>query len=377
MIAALVAVGTMLPLALLRANRIVPGEALPIWQALPAFQAGILIVALLICVIASIWLRVPGLRLGGAIGGVAILLVLMGQAGGYLTPAGNDLARVSPAAGFWLLLFALSLTVTDALAKMKLRPIWRILGVLLAGVGLLLLLGSGQWDDLSVLREYQVRSAAFWREAERHLLLAFGSLSAAVLIGVPLGVACFRVPRLKSAVLNLLNIVQTVPSIAVFGLLIAPLAWIAATIPGAARIGVSGIGAAPAMVALFAYSLLPVVSNTVIGLENVPGRIRDAAFGMGMTRRQAFMAVEVPLAFPVILTGIRIVLVQNIGLATIAGLIGGGGFGVFVFQGMGQTATDLILLGALPTVILATASAVLLDAVVEISESSATRTMRA
>jgi len=119
------------------------------------------------------------------------------------------------------------------------------------------------------------------------------------------------------------------------------------------------------MVALFAYSLLPVVANTVVGLEGVPAAATDAARGMGMTGWQRLAKVEFPLAFPVILTGIRIVLVQNIGLATIAALIGGGGFGVFVFQGVGQTAMDLVLLGAVPTVVLAFAAAVILDAIVE------------
>jgi len=139
-------------------------------------------------------------------------------------------------------------------------------------------------------------------------------------------------------------------------------------VPGAAAIGISGIGTAPAMLALFAYSLLPLAANTVVGLAGVPAPAVDAARGMGMTGRQRLWGVELPLAFPVILTGIRIVLVQNIGLATIAALIGGGGFGVFVFQGIGQTAMDLVLLGALPTVALAFAAAVVLDALVELAE---------
>ena len=186
-----------------------------------------------------------------------------------------------------------------------------------------------------------------------------------LVVGVPVGILCYRVRPLRAAVLNVLNIVQTIPSIALFGLLIAPLAWVAANVPGASTIGISGIGAAPAMVALFAYSLLPIVSNTVVGLQSVSPAAVDAAKGMGMTGTQRLAQVELPLAFPVILTGIRIVLVQNIGLATIAALIGGGGFGVFVFQGVGQTAMDLVLLGAVPTVALAFAAAVVLDAVVE------------
>src|SRR6202012_5814458 len=100
-------------------------------------------------------------------------------------------------------------------------------------------------------------------------------------------------------------------------------------------------------------------------LGTVPPVTNDAARGVGMTDGQRLLAVELPLALPVILTGVRIVLVQNIGLATIAALIGGGGFGVFVFQGISQTAIDLVLLGALPIVILAFSSAVLLDALVE------------
>jgi osmoprotectant transport system permease protein len=105
----------------------------------------------------------------------------------------------------------------------------------------------------------------------------------------------------------------------------------------------------------------------VIGLGQVRPAVVDAARGMGLTDRQILTGIEVPLAFPVILTGIRIVLVQSIGLVTVAALIGGGGLGTFVFQGIGQTATDLILLGAVPTVALAFAAAVLLDAAVDLS----------
>ncbi len=119
--------------------------------------------------------------------------------------------------------------------------------------------------------------------------------------------------------------------------------------------------------ALFLYSLLPIVANTVVGLAGVPRAANDAARGIGMTGRQRLFKVEFPLALPVILTAIRIVLVQNIGMATIAALIGGGGFGVFVFQGIGQTAMDLVLLGAVPTVALAFASAVVLDALIEMN----------
>jgi osmoprotectant transport system permease protein len=136
-------------------------------------------------------------------------------------------------------------------------------------------------------------------------------------------------------------------------------------------LGIRGIGAAPAFIALFLYSLLPVVANTVAGLSQVPAAVIDAARGMGMSARQRLLQIELPLALPVVLAGIRIVLVQNLGLATVAALIGGGGFGTFVFQGIGQTAIDLVLLGAVPTVALSFAAAIILDAIIDLSRRGA------
>jgi osmoprotectant transport system permease protein len=238
--------------------------------------------------------------------------------------------------------------------------------VFLAVTGLVL--AHGTFDHLSVMREYAVNAARFAREARQHVLLALGSLLAAVIVALPLGILCHRVPRLRGGILGTLNVVQTIPAIALFGILMAPLGALAAAVPLAAKLGVRGIGAAPAVLALFLYSLLPVAANTVTGLRRVSPTAVEAARGMGMTRWQILTGVELVLALPVIITGIRIVLVQNIGMVTIAALIGGGGLGVFVFQGIGQTAIDLVLLGAIPTVVLAFCAAVVLDALVEVMD---------
>ena len=367
LIALIAAAGAVLPFALFRANRIVPGEARTLFDALPGFPSGFLIGVLLAGFVVAL-LRFPVIaKLIAGFLVLAVLLVFIGWSARYLTPEGDTFARVSPGAGFWLLVFAFALLVTDALTRLKLKPLMRIGILLVVALAAAALLWSGAWNDLSILKEYANRAAAFWAEARTHLALAFGSVAIATVVGIPLGIVCYKVKPLRAGVLNVLNIVQTIPSIALFGLLIAPLAWVAANVPGASAIGISGIGAAPAMVALFAYSLLPIVSNTVVGLQSVAPAAVDAAKGMGMTGSQRLAQVELPLAFPVILTGIRIVLVQNIGLATIAALIGGGGFGVFVFQGIGQTAMDLVLLGAVPTVALAFAAAVVLDAMVEMT----------
>ncbi|MER8790214.1 ABC transporter permease [Mesorhizobium sp. M0983] len=357
------------PFATFRANRIVPGEARSILESLPA-AVGPLLMAIVVAAALIALLKTPlALRLAASVVPLAALALLIGVAGSFLTPAGNTFARISPASGFWLFIFAFTLLLADVLTRLNLSPQARVGVLVVAAAAIGLLLVSGSWNSLSILKEYFNRADSFWAEGSKHVTLALGSLAAAVIIGLPLGILCHRVEKLRAGVLNVLNIIQTIPSIALFGLLIAPLGWVASHVPGAAALGIRGIGTAPAFVALFLYSLLPVVANTVVGLAGVPRAANDAARGMGMTDRQRLFGVEFPLALPVILTGIRIVLVQNIGLATIAALIGGGGFGVFVFQGVGQTAMDLVLLGAVPTVALAFAAAIILDAVIEMSAS--------
>ncbi|MGC2462020.1 MAG: ABC transporter permease [Steroidobacteraceae bacterium] len=357
-----------LPFVVFKSNRIVPGdprgllEVLPMWAALACHATLILvaIVALGVC-------NARG-RLAAALLGVVVVALAVAAAGNALTPAGNKVVRVAPGAGFWVLLVALSLMATDAITRLRPGPGMRVLLLVLFVAVAGLALAHGMFDNLSVMREYAVNAGRFAREARQHVLLALGSLAAAVIVALPLGILCHRVPRLRAGILGTLNLIQTIPAIALFGILMAPLGALAAAVPLAAKLGIRGIGAAPAVLALFLYSLLPVVANTVAGLKRVSPAAVEAARGMGMTARQILTGVELVLALPVIVTGIRIVLVQNIGLVTIAALIGGGGLGVFVFQGIGQTAIDLVLLGAIPTVALAFSAAVLLDALVEIMD---------
>lgn len=362
---AMAATWVFLPFATFKPNRIAQGHPRAVFDALPPAEAILLSLVIAIALPITFYKTPTWVRLVMSLVALAAYLVLMGRAAIFLTPPDNTLVRISPGAGFWVMIFALLLLAADALTRLRFGPLARV-GLLVLGLaGLAALLLSGDWNSVSLLKEYFVRQGAFWQAAQTHVTLAFGSLVAATVVGVPLGVVCYRVPRVRNVILGVLNAIQTIPSIALFGLLIAPLAWVAATVPGAAAIGISGIGFTPAIVALFIYSLLPIVANTVVGLLGVPADANDAARGMGMTNSQRLFGIELPLAFPVILTGIRIVLVQNIGLATVAGLIGGGGFGTFVFQGIGQTALDLVLLGAIPTVLLAFAAAIVLDAVVE------------
>lgn len=351
--------GLALPFVQFRANRIVGGEGLSLPDALGPW--GWAAAALVVAVLLALSRVPPRAALVAAACGLLAVTLSAGAAAGALVPEGDRIARVSLGAGFWLLLAAFALALADALSRLALRPAWR--WALLAGTvaAIALILGTGLLDDLSVMREYAVRRDMFWREAQRHLALAFGSLGAALAVGLPLGILIHEAPRLRGAVLGVLNVVQTIPSLALFGIMIPLFGWIAASVPGAAAAGIAGIGAFPALVALFLYSLLPVVSNMLAGLAGVPPGVREAAAGLGMTRAQALAQVMIPLTLPVLLAAVRIVLVQNIGLAVIAGLIGGGGFGSFVFQGLNQTAMDLVLLGALPTIALALVSGIALD----------------
>lgn len=186
-------------------------------------------------------------------------------------------------------------------------------------------------------------------ETARHLLLVLVPVGVACAIGIPLGIALTRRPAWKRTVLGAVSVVQTIPSLALFGLLI-PLPWI------------GGIGVRTAMVALTLYSLLPVLRNTVTGIEGVDAAVREAGRGMGMTDRQLLLRVELPLAAAVILAGVRLATVVGIGLATIAAAVGAGGLGVLIFRGVAMLDNTTILAGALPAAALALGADTLLGA---------------
>jgi osmoprotectant transport system permease protein len=354
-----------LPFVVFKANRILPGDARSLWQILPSWAVLAFYTIMVLVAATALGVGSARIRLAVSMIGVAALALTIGAAGDALTPLGNLVVRVSPGMGFWVLLVCLGLMSTDAITRLRPGPGIRVLFLALFAAVAAAAFASGMLDHLSVMREYEVNASRFALEARHHVLMALGSVAAAIIVAVPAGILCHRVPRLRAGTLGTLNLIQTIPSIALFGILMVPLGALAAAAPFVTEMGIRGIGAAPAVLALFLYSLLPVVANTIVGLARVSPSTVDAARGMGLTNWQILTDIELVLAFPVILTGIRIVLVQNIGLVTVAALIGAGGFGVFVFQGINQTAIDLVLLGALPTVALAFSCALLLDALVE------------
>ncbi|HEX3584263.1 MAG TPA: ABC transporter permease [Thermoanaerobaculia bacterium] len=178
------------------------------------------------------------------------------------------------------------------------------------------------------------------RATGEHIVIVTIAMIVATAAGIPLGILCVRRIRLGKVMLRIIDIIQTIPSLALFGFLI-PVPFI------------GGIGIRTAIVALILYSLLPIVRNTVTGLNGIDPLIRDAAIVVGMTDRQRLLNVELPLALPSIFGGLRIASVIAIGVATIGAAVGGGGLGTLIFRGVAMVDTTRILAGALPAAALA------------------------
>jgi len=173
-----------------------------------------------------------------------------------------------------------------------------------------------------------------------HLSLVGVSTLLAVIVGLPLGIMIAHWPRWNKPVLASANVIQTIPSLALFGFLL-PVPWLGARVERLA------------ILALTLYALLPVIRNTYTGIRGVDPAVVEAGRGMGMTDRQLLWRVELPLALSVILSGVRVAVVISVGLATIAAAIGAGGLGEFIFRGLAMVNNDLILAGAVPAAVLA------------------------
>jgi len=349
-IAAIVA-ATNLPLLTYAPNRLLSGQGILLSQlaarywllALPALP-----------LLAAPWLR------QGRFSSIVLLLAAAGLSGGLLALAGHEaqlrsgdadsLARISFGGAFWLLLLTAWLQLAEALRGLALALPARVAVILAALAPIVALIVSGYLDSLSLLKEYQNHQDAFNLALLRHLQLVVFSVVPAVVVGALLGALSFRSRRARKLLFPVLNVIQTIPSIALFGLLIGPLALLGSLLP---QSGIGGVGLPPALLALSLYSLLPMANGTLAGLEQVPADVREAASGIGMSSWQIFFHVELPLALPVFLASVRVTTVQAVGLAVVAALIGAGGFGVLMFQGMSSSALDLVLLGVIPVILLA------------------------
>ena len=333
---------SLLPFVEFRANRIVDGAQLRVWAAAGPW-AWLLLAALVLALasaLAPVALRGRALVAAGA-SSYAVLLFAIGAAAQGLTPPGDSPARVSIGAGAWVMLAGIAAlwfqgAQSDASRSWKLAA--GVVGVLATVAGV----AFGGLAYLSLALEYQAQKDTFWWLTYRHVLLTLGGTAIAAAIGVPLGIAAARARFVRYTAIPTVGIIQTIPSLALFGLLMIPLA----------ALGLPTIGTLPALIALTLYALLPIVRNTFLGVSGVDAGVVDAGRGMGMSRAELLLRVELPLALPLLLEGLRAALVLTVGIAAVMAIGGAQDLGTLVFLGWGAQAADRVLLGAIPMVVL-------------------------
>ncbi|TYB31080.1 MAG: ABC transporter permease subunit [Candidatus Mcinerneyibacterium aminivorans] len=278
----------------------------------------------------------------------------------------DSLMRISLSGGAWMMLLAAYIVIFSVKKENFLKRWEKIIFPNLFLIVTSILLLNGFFDNLSIIQEFHIRKDKFLYEFFNHLSIAFYTVLMGTILGVSLGVLAYKKKKFKPAVLSFVGFFQTIPGLALFGLFIAPLAFLSYKYPFLRNIGIKGIGRTPALIGLTLYALLPMVRNTYEGLKNIDRSILKVGSGMGMNNIQIFFKIEIPLSVPVILSGLRISTIQAIGNTTLAALIGAGGLGTFVFQGIGQGAPDLIILGAIPIIALSLGADIILRMVKKI-----------
>ena len=350
-----------LPFLRVAPNRLLSGEPVFLWDVLQQLgnqQIDALILSLVVLLSIAVWQ--PGQRLTQALliltmaaclSGVWLLAGQFASIASIAIQAENPLKRITLGAGFWTLAALTWLIALDAIARVQLPTLPRLFLQSAFFLPLFLLLNEGQ--HLSIAQEFANQREVFGPAILRHLQIVFLAVVPALVIGLLLAWRMTRTRSLRQALFPILNVIQTIPSIALFGLLMAPLAWLAVQLPALGRAGISGVGIAPAVIALFMYALLPIVRSALAGLEQVPAEAVNAARAMGMSAGQLLWQVELPLALPVLLIGLRSAVVQTTGLAAVSALVGAGGLGQIMFDGLFSAANELVILGVIPIVLLA------------------------
>ncbi len=338
-----------------RENRIVRGEALPLLEALGGW--GWVLLGLWLSAAALSFVPLPWAVRGNIVtvlGGLTSLVLVWrygAEALRYVELTGS-IARTSLGWAAWLALFAAYAVIFASTAWLDPGP-WRAVLTYLPVVGIIALAASGALSEAAIAREYANSADGFWRELRLHLSYVAGAVGTGIVAGMSLGLLAARKRTLEPAVFGVLNVLQVLPTLAFIGLMNPILTGLSDRIPLLEQLGVRGVGWAPVIVVLSAYAVYPIARNTYTAIVSLDPGVIDAARGVGMSRPRMFAEVELPLALPVFIAGVRIALVQSTAGAIIAGLVGGGGLGRFVFLGAAQTASDLILLGVLPIVALA------------------------
>lgn len=352
-----------LPFATYRTSRIQTGETTGALDALGPVWFAVLVCCWL-CIAAlslrddrgSMWSSARGGAATVAILGTVALSAVAAQ---RLLTGDAEFARVSVGIGAWAAIAAAYPLLRTSRREVGAASPAGIALALVTPAGIAAMLVTGLLDHLAIMREYANVSDRFASEVVAHLSFSAAALGIALVLGVALGILAFRSPRLRGPVFTIASVFQTIPGLAMVGLLFAPLSWLGSNVGLFARLGVGGLGWAPVITALTLYALLAIVRNTFAGLAGVPDDAIEAGLGMGMTETQLMFRIRFPLAMPVIFGGMRTAAVQTLGNATLGAFVAAGTLGLFVFGGLSQQAPDLIMLGSITLV----AAALALDGV--------------
>jgi osmoprotectant transport system permease protein len=280
--------------------------------------------------------------------GLIVPIVLFAVYGPQWVAQAGPFARYSPSGGFYVWL----LGVGSVLFLKPKRTRYDYLCIILAVLVAVFFSFQGNFDQLGIVQEASNFKSRLSREVGNHIRITLISIGISTLIGLPVALLTYQVPSVRNFIFPLLNILQTIPAIALFGLLIAPLAALSRAFPQLRAMGIQGIGNTPAIIALSIYGIYPILRYSYTAFSEIDTQVIQAARGIGMNRRQIWALARIPLAAPTVLHGIRVALVQTIGNATLAKLIGGGGLGVLVFEGLGQASSDMVLLGMMLIILL-------------------------
>ena len=345
-----------LPFATVRHSRIATGVSVAVWRAVPVWVLAVLVGAWL-AVLALSTLR--GSRVGAGARGligtamIALLVAASGWAAADLAEGAGRFARVSIGGGVWAAAIAGYTLVLSSRRQLGRSTLLAHVITWLGPAAVVAMLAAGWLDELGIMKEYANVAERFWVETLNTILYSAISVVLATAIGVWLGITAYRNPRAERPVFAVVSVFQTIPGLAMVGLLVAPLAALSFAVPVLRRFGVGGIGWAPVVIALTLYALLSIVRNTYAGLRGVPPAVVDAGRGMGMTDPQLLRRVELPIGMPVVFSGVRTSAVQTIGNATLGAFVGGITLGRFIFQGLAEQAPDLTMLGSIALVVIA------------------------
>ncbi len=340
---------------LFRANRVFRGEPSSLLEAFGAWGWVLLCAWLLAALLAASPLRERIRGLTVTLLGAAVPILTLWQAGSAATDyveSTSTIARTSLGLGFWLTQFAAYMLIFAATAWLE-PGASRVALTYLPVAGVVAIASAGGLTEIGIAREYANNMSSFWREFRLHLSYVAGAVAVGLVAGLLSGVLAAKKRSLEPVVFGSLNVLQVLPTLAFIGLLNPVLSGLSERIALFEDLGVRGVGWAPVIIVLSSYAVYPIARNTHAAIASLDRAVTDAARGVGMGRLRMLAEIELPLALPVVIAGVRVALVQTTAGAIIAGLVGGGGLGIFVFLGASETATDLILLGVVPIVALA------------------------